>query len=49
MNNLFSDFFYFDIWLRVFDYIIGIGFVYGDFGKAIGSVIGGILNEVDYK
>ncbi|CAK84561.1 unnamed protein product (macronuclear) [Paramecium tetraurelia] len=49
MNNLFSDFFYFDIWLRVFDYIIGIGFVNGDFDRAIASVIGGILNEVDSK
>ncbi|CAD8179346.1 unnamed protein product [Paramecium octaurelia] len=47
LNNLFSDFFYFDIWLRVFDYIIGIGFVNGDFDRAIASVIGGILNEVD--
>ncbi|CAK84085.1 unnamed protein product (macronuclear) [Paramecium tetraurelia] len=49
LNNLFSDFFYFDIWLRVFDYIIGIGFVNGDLSKAIASVIGGILTEVDYK
>ncbi|CAD8074013.1 unnamed protein product [Paramecium primaurelia] len=47
LNNLFSDFFYFDIWLRVFDYIIGIGYVNGDYDRVIASVIGGILNEVD--
>ncbi|CAD8102062.1 unnamed protein product [Paramecium sonneborni] len=43
------DFFYFDICLRVFDYIFGIGFLDCNFDKAIGNVIGGIQNRVDYK
>ncbi|CAD8207793.1 unnamed protein product [Paramecium pentaurelia] len=49
LSNLFSGFFYFDVWLRVFDYIIGIGFIEGSFDKVIGSVVGGILNEINYQ
>lgn len=43
MSNLFSDFFYFDVWLRVFDYVMCIGFLDGSFDKVIASVVGGIL------
>lgn len=43
MSNLFSGFFYFDVWLRVFDYIIGIGYSDGNFDKAVASVVGGIF------
>ncbi|CAK65606.1 unnamed protein product (macronuclear) [Paramecium tetraurelia] len=49
LSNLFSGFFYFDVWLRVFDYIIGIGFIEGSFDKVIASVVGGILNEINYS
>lgn len=48
LSNLFSGFFYFDVWLRIFDYIIGIGFIEGSFDKVIASIIGGILNEINY-
>jgi hypothetical protein len=44
LSNLFSEYFYFDVWLRVFDYIVGIGFVYDKLSKAVASVVGGILN-----
>ncbi|CAD8204902.1 unnamed protein product [Paramecium octaurelia] len=49
LSNLFSGFFYFDVWLRVFDYIIGIGFIDGSFDKVIASIVGGILNEINYS
>ena len=49
LSNLFSGFFYFDVWLRVFDYIIGIGFIEGSFDKVIASVVGGILSQVNYS
>lgn len=44
--NFFSDFFYFDAWLRVMDYVIGVGFVSGNINKALASVVGGIILSV---
>ncbi|CAD8123319.1 unnamed protein product [Paramecium sonneborni] len=49
LSNLFSGYFYFDVWLRVFDYIIGIGFIEGSFDRVIASVVGGILDQVNYQ
>jgi len=50
LKNLFSDFFRFDIWLRVLDYVITIGYISGGhYPKVLASVIGGIFESKEFK